>query len=143
MKNQWFKVQQEVVNKPQSSSTRGVKVQVMVSPSDVPSAVRSFMDDANHYVIEFKYLSSPEKSIKKRSDNGVEIHIGKNSKKIYLIKVDCDHVMRNSGGKLVLEMILEAEYDISRHSECPINSDNKNVINNIFNSQYSQSLGLA
>lgn len=143
MINQWLKVSQDVVNKPISSRSRGARVQVMLSPSDVPSEVRSFKEGEKYFVIEFRYLTSPERCRDEKSKNGVVLTLGKNSGRIYRIKIDCDHIVNNFNGELAIEMMVDAEDDISGRYSSEINPGNKDAINNLMKSKYSQMLGLA
>ncbi len=67
---------------------QGVKVDVLVSPYDIPEAVRGdFIEGKNRFVIEFKYIS--EESTRERLlEPNVKVRIGKNSSRLYAIDLD-------------------------------------------------------
>jgi len=66
----------------------GVKVQVLVSPHDVPKALRGYVsDDGRSFTIEFCYIS-PEPTVEKSLEPHVTAQIGKNSGRLYAIKLD-------------------------------------------------------
>lgn len=89
---QWETVPVKDLNKPVTKDQNGVKIQFMLSPSDVPAAWRARRIDndkmGSRYEIEFKYLSSPEPVRIESQGNGVNFEVGKNSKRIYKIILD-------------------------------------------------------
>lgn len=143
MEKQWLSIDQKDITKPKLSRKRGVKVKMMVSPSDVPSAVRYYLDEQdNKLVVEFKYLSSPEKLVLDKY-SGADMLVGKNSRKIYKVVFDTKDVMDHHSGRVRLEMIVNAEETMNGSSDNHINHENKGIIDNIFKSKYIKNLGIA
>lgn len=67
---------------------KGVKIQLYVSPHDVPLAVRGFPDEkTGHFVIEFRYLDDEPVATKQEGTN-VLIRLGKHSRRIFAIELD-------------------------------------------------------
>src|SRR6266853_4092407 len=75
----------------------GVKVDVLVSPYDVPEGVRGFVSkDHKAFLIEFKYISQ-EDTIDRPQSESVKLRVGRNSGRLYAIELDlqkfgADHV---------------------------------------------------
>jgi hypothetical protein len=66
---------------------QGVKVDVLVSPYDVPEALRGYYSpDKQCFVIEFKYISS-EDTVEKDECPNVQVRVGKNSGRLYAIEL--------------------------------------------------------
>jgi len=75
----------------------GVKVEVLVSPYDVPQAVRGyFCDGRKFFTIEFRYISSEKEMIEKSLEEHVTVKIGKNSQRLYAISLDMQSLQANS-----------------------------------------------
>lgn len=90
--NEWVNVSQQLINKPESKNVKGVKIQFMLSPSDVPTATRAWVDNAEgepgRLNIEFKYLVSPEPQKQLDEQDGTRFLVGKKSGRIYQISLD-------------------------------------------------------
>jgi hypothetical protein len=72
----------------EGTSLQGVKVDVLVSPYDVPEAVRGYFDPQQKcFVIEFKYIS-PEPTVERSQDENVTLRVGRNSGRLYAIHLD-------------------------------------------------------
>ena len=84
----------------------GVVVGLIVSPYDVPDAVRGFQKNGNVFRIEFRYIDGKEPA---RSPVEVEQHLtavyGKHSGRLLAIEVDTDGVgTKNIGLKITAEV---------------------------------------
>ncbi len=144
LEKQWLEIDQNDLFEPEIANMKGITVKVMLSPSDVPSAVRYYTDeDHEKLVVEFKYLSSKEKMVLKKSLNGAELLVGKNSRKIYKIAFDAKDIVDNFSGKVKIEMVIDAEEAAHNSIDKNLNIANKDVIDKIFKSKYIQNLGMA
>jgi hypothetical protein len=116
MKASWIEVSQEEVNKPKSSRVQGVRVQLMISPLDVPNASRARVDDeTSDFIVEFRYLSGSEPKVVMPQHDGVSFMLGKNSGKIYQIILDHDHFSSNGCEQLDLTIGLQmAESEVEQ-----------------------------
>lgn len=84
----WIPVTFNANTKPEIRDLQdGVRVNVLVSPYDIPEAVRGYLaPDQKTFIIEFKYISS-EDFLEQVLEPGVVIAIGRNSKRLYAIKL--------------------------------------------------------
>jgi hypothetical protein len=91
----WQKLESKVLNEIQrdqleSKKDDGVTVELAVSPYDLPIAVRGAFDKPKRrFVIEFKYIDQEDWSLQ-RSDEFIDLRIGKNSGRLYGIEIDAD-----------------------------------------------------
>jgi hypothetical protein len=80
----------------EGTSLNGIKVDVLVSPYDVPEAVRGyFCDERQCFIIEFKYIS-PEPTVERSQDENVKLSIGRHSGRLYAIHLDLRKFNANS-----------------------------------------------
>jgi hypothetical protein len=81
---------------PVERNLHGVRVNVLVSPYDIPEAVRAFRDPQNdRFVIEFRYISTED--TKERDDNEhVKVRVGRNSGRLYAIEIDTKALQGNN-----------------------------------------------
>lgn len=87
MEKQWISLANEHFPM-EGTSLQGVKVDVLVSPYDIPEAVRGYLDEQQEcFVIEFKYISS-EPTIERAQDENVTLRVGRNSGRLYAIHLD-------------------------------------------------------
>jgi hypothetical protein len=74
----------------------GVKVDVLVSPYDVPEALRGFYSpNKQRFVIEFKYIST-EDTVERSECPNVQVRVGRNSGRLYAIELDVKSLEANS-----------------------------------------------
>lgn len=83
----WSDVAVDEINKPETKNQQGVKIQFMLSPTDIPTAYRAYNKDGMLYV-EFKYLGTHESTRVLQERDGLSLDVGKNSRRIYKITVD-------------------------------------------------------
>lgn len=136
---QWESVPVKDLNKPVTKDQNGVKIQFMLSPSDVPAAWRARKvekeNSGHQYEIEFKYLSSPEPVRIESQGNGVELEVGKNSKRIYKIILNPSEICENESevqveirmGVLVKDVVKKQE------KSGVLNEGNLNALLRFFN----------
>lgn len=86
---EWLQLDGKRLNPLQKREIRGVKIDVYLSPYDVPEAVRGFYDESiKRFVIEFKYLGEESKRLQRNKH--LELRVGKNSGRLYRIDVDVE-----------------------------------------------------
>lgn len=88
--SRWLQVNPDVEEFTKRLQTEGskVKIEFMVSSYDIPEAVRgSYNKEKDRFVIEFKYIGD-EPTKAEPQDNYVTFVIGKNSSRLYRIKID-------------------------------------------------------
>jgi hypothetical protein len=84
----WVPVDIEEIRTKPDSAPNGVKINLFLSPYDVPEATRGrFDDDRKLFVIEFKYISD-EPTRRERVDDFVNIRVGKTSERLHAIEID-------------------------------------------------------
>ena len=90
--SRWIQVDQKTVNPPRLERHQGVNLQVMVSPYDVPEAIRGEYDQGiKKFVVELKYLSAEEPPYEKLTKGGgIVLYVGERTKRIYRIEIDVD-----------------------------------------------------
>ena len=119
---------------------RGREISVVVSPYDVPKAVRSYMDgQTNTLVVEFRYLSNEEPTVEQISE-GVSVLAGKHSGRIYALRIP----QQPSTGNPVhvrLHTADEAEHAIDRIDRRNTSSLNHGMAKRILNRLQDQLFG--
>jgi hypothetical protein len=131
---EWLTVPQSDINKPESKNRNGVKIQFMLSPADVPVAWREILDDSESkpgkYIIEFKYYSSPEPTKLAEHGDGVQVVVGRNSKRIYSIIIDLMKVFDAcENTKIELKLGLAADHSVEQlEHEGALSSGNADAI---------------
>jgi hypothetical protein len=106
--SKWIEVDPKAVNLPKTEKLDGVEVTVMMSPYDVPQALRGRYDDTSRrFVIEFRYLGEEETRDETHREH-VVLRLGKNSGRLYGIVLDVD-AMKASWVQLVLLALKERE----------------------------------
>jgi hypothetical protein len=74
--------------RPERRNLQGVRVDLLVSPYDVPSALRGeYLRDKGCFLIEFKYISNEETYEKPEMEN-VTVRLGRNSGRLYAIELN-------------------------------------------------------
>jgi hypothetical protein len=142
--NEWVTVSQQLINKPESKNVRGVKIQFMLPPSDVPSATRAWIDESGGprgvINIEFKYLASPEPQKTLAENDGLRFVVGKNSGRIYQMILDvvsvCGPEVQGDiqiGFGIRADQAKQVEEYARSHDE--INQGNAGAINRLFTPQ--------
>jgi hypothetical protein len=78
--------------------SQGVRVDLLVSPYDVPEALRGeYLREKGHFRIEFKYISTEDTSEKPEPDmENVTVRLGRNSGRLYAIELDVQALQATS-----------------------------------------------
>src|ERR1035438_7110729 len=88
MEKQWITVRESESLPLEKRSLEGVRVDVLVSPYDVPEGVRGALrEGGKQFVIEFKYISD-EDTVEKQQDDNVKLRVGRNSGRLYALELD-------------------------------------------------------
>lgn len=83
----------EAAREPISMDEPDVRIEVSVSPYDVPEAMRGYFEDDEErsFVIQFKYLDD-EPTEEREAGPFATLHVGKNSGRLYRIEVDVEGI---------------------------------------------------
>lgn len=86
--SKWIEVDPATLTTEEKSVICGVDVELIVSPYDVPEAVRGYYDESkNRFVIEFKYIGD-EHTKKHSYDQGLTYRIGETSGRLHALEID-------------------------------------------------------
>jgi hypothetical protein len=106
--SKWIEVDPQAVNLPRTTKLDGVEVTVMMSPYDVPQALRGEYEEKNkRFVIEFRYLGEEDTRDELYNEH-VTLRLGKHSGRLYGIELDVD-AMNASWVQLVTTALLDTE----------------------------------
>jgi hypothetical protein len=84
----WVKLDTAQFSHETQEKIRGVDITVVMSPYDVPEAVRGDYDESiERFVIEFRYIGDEPWSLEEH-DGNIALRIGKNSGRLYGIEVN-------------------------------------------------------
>ena len=105
---EWIQVELDTEKLKQEKHLRGIVVELLVSPYDVPEAVRGFFDDEiKRFAIEFKYMGGSDEPRKNnQQDKYLNFKIGENSERLYRLEIDVAALKANSVG---LRMVVQQE----------------------------------
>ena len=91
--NTWMKTNTLDLAKRRGKLVSPTKVHIMLSPYDVPNAVRSYHDDQDMIVIELRYIKITEsRSEYLVEDDGVSFEVGDKTQRIYKIFLEAQKV---------------------------------------------------
>lgn len=86
--NSWLKLDERSLNEPTVKSKSGVRLEVSLSPFDIPEAVRGFREaETGWFCIQFRYPDSEECVSRKVSETMI-VEEGKGSGRIQAIRVN-------------------------------------------------------
>ena len=102
---EWIQVELDTEKLKQAKHLRGIVVELLVSPYDVPEAVRGFFDDEiNRFAIEFKYIGgSDEPKKNNQQDKYLNFKIGENSERLYRLEIDVAALQANTVGLMIVQ----------------------------------------
>jgi hypothetical protein len=84
----WLPLNANTLAPPKHRTIRGVDITLVMSPYDIPDAVRGeYNKDSHRFIIEFRYMSDEPWERSKYNDK-VLLRIGRNSGRLYGIEVD-------------------------------------------------------
>jgi hypothetical protein len=117
----WIDVDLDAYTKERKAKIRGVEVELLVSPYDIPVAVRGCFDKSkNRFIIEFKYLV-PEKTKTLTLDQFVTYRIGESSQRLYALEVDVQW-LREKAGELEAGLSKEIDEALDKLAQKPRSS---------------------
>lgn len=85
--SKWIRLNRRELDAKQTEFIGGVLSSVLMSPHDVPTAIRSReTDDHKHVVIEFQYMDDEEWRPQK-AENGLVFRVGEHSGRLYGMEI--------------------------------------------------------
>ncbi|MDN6874216.1 hypothetical protein QO209_17375 [Pseudomonas citronellolis] len=129
--DEWVSVSQHELKEVESRQQRGITLQFMISPADMPTAWKVSHLKNEEFVVEFKYLSGPESKTLELQSDGVLLEIGKNSRRIYKIFLDISKLPKSG------ELMIKSAKDAIEHTR-GLNKNNSEVIQKFLSSQKSK-----
>lgn len=82
---------------PTESAEHDLNLVIMVSPYDVPEAVRGYHSDGKgRFIIEFRYIGSEPQEQRSTGNEHVFLRVGKNSGRLYAIEIDVNALKAES-----------------------------------------------
>ena len=90
---EWLWLNRKRLNKATEKTIKGAEVTVLLSPYDIPEAVRGgLVSSSGRFAIQFKYQGGPEdpdEPLDAESEDGpVVLRVGRNSHRLYRIQLD-------------------------------------------------------
>jgi len=112
--SEWIEVDPSAVNPPKTEELDGVEVTVLMSPYDIPKALRGRYDKSSkRFVIEFHYIGD-EATRDEPSEGHLVLRLGKNSGRLYGIILDVD-AMKASWVQLAILALQKREEKRQHH----------------------------
>lgn len=101
-------IKQEAVNPPVDQTTRGVTVKVMLSLFDVPEGASADFDKEKRVItLNFDYIGGEEPTVEKPGERAISLVLGKNSNRLYGIKIALDEMPEFEPGKFDYEFVID------------------------------------
>ncbi|MBU2925833.1 hypothetical protein Q4530_00965 [Colwellia sp. 1_MG-2023] len=94
--SQWINTDVSALSELKSQPKDAGKLKVMLSPYDVPEAIRAYHEN-RQLIIEFRYISISEERTLANGENGIKFELGVKTKRIYKIFVSEDVIENNDG----------------------------------------------
>jgi hypothetical protein len=118
---EWIEVDPTTLVTEKKSTIRGVEVELIVSPYDVPEAVRGHYDESKkRFVIEFKYIGD-EGTKKHTHDKNLTYRVGESSGRLHALEIDVDALKADSVA-LNVKLIEEVNEAFDHLLEKPISA---------------------
>jgi len=87
---EWLQIDLDTEAAERHERIQGVSVALLVSPYDIPAAVRGFFDESKRrFIVEFKYMGE-EPTEMSRQDHYANLIVGKNSRRLYGMELDVE-----------------------------------------------------
>jgi len=97
---EWIELKPRKLNQRRIQNFNGVEVEVFLSPYDVPDAMRGEIDpETNNFIVRFRYMGCDEpqeKLERKRSQDHVWLHLGRNTGRLYAVEADLKALNTNA-----------------------------------------------
>lgn len=102
---EWIAVSVDDEDLERLEEKKGLHVRVLVSPYDVPEAIRGhYSEERKRFIVEFQYLNTDEESELRGPGDLISLRVGKYSERLYGIEIDVDSVEAET---VVVELIEE------------------------------------
>lgn len=96
--SEWLRLK-NIPSSTQAPPSAGVLFDVVVSPYDVPEAVRGFKTPHGHFRIEFRYIDGPEPANRPvRLDDHVSVFEGRHTRRLLALEVNLQALGAKSVG---------------------------------------------
>jgi len=106
--------------RPERRDSQGVWVDLLVSPYDIPEALRGeYVREKGYFQIEFKYISSEDTYEKPEMEN-VTVRLGRNSGRLYAIELDI-HALQATSVQLRIKIAEELKNALTYLIKKPLN----------------------
>lgn len=118
----WIEIDPNSLDLPAEREEVGdVHISILMSPHDIPEAVRGYFDeDSKRFIIELRYLDSEPWRVEERRDDPVRIRLGRHSRRLCGFEVDLDRLDADSVSLVVHGKALPALEELTRHQESGI-----------------------
>tara|TARA_B110001469_G_C9586877_1_gene291149 strand:- start:99 stop:533 length:435 start_codon:yes stop_codon:yes gene_type:complete len=84
----WSSLEAQKLDKPRTEKTNGMKLEVSLSPYDIPQAARAYYcAEKDRFIVEFRYLTE-EVQTPRAIQEHTTVYEGKNSGRLYAIHCD-------------------------------------------------------
>ena len=84
----WVRLDARGITSPQHEKLHGVDITLIISPYDIPEAIRGeYNKDLKKFIIEFRYMNE-EPWLNHRYNESIVLRIGRHSMRLYGIEVD-------------------------------------------------------
>lgn len=143
----WIKLNPSRINKLRDREFNGIHIQVMVAPYDVPTAVRGSLDSPTKtFNIAFKYSGEEETESSDAQHDGIQLFIGKDSKRLYRIEIDLQSLKPESIGltvfvQTVSSKIIQAINELANRQKLPVRSGNYDLAKDVIAENQDSLLG--
>jgi hypothetical protein len=132
---EWIWIDPETVIQPESKRLGGVHITLMMSPYDLPEAVRGFYSSKrDRFVIQFKYLAD-EPTKPEAAGSFVSLRLGEKSGRLYELDLD----VRREDAQVVALMI-KAIDELAQAPHKPARPDNYLAAKNLLSRMAPQLL---
>lgn len=101
---EWIPLDSSKLNTPQRMEVKGVSLDVLMSPFDIPTDVRTSKINDGDLLIEFRYMDEEPKH-RQIKDEGITLIIGKHSERVFGLEIDKSKFETN-GQTVTLRLII-------------------------------------
>jgi hypothetical protein len=137
-------IEQKAVNAPENKTSQGVTVKDMLSLFDVPEGASADFDKEKRIIsLNFDYIGGEETTVEKATENAISLVLGKNSNRLYGIKIALEKIPEFSPDKFDYELVIEvAEEGMENYQKThpKIKSRSFEALNRVLKT-YSSELG--
>src|SRR2546426_6163555 len=135
--SRWLALSPEKLASDNQQKLRGVQLNILVSPYDVPDAVRGYYDPSlGRFVVEFRYMTD-EKWSQKTQDQFVTLRIGRESKRLLGIEIDLNGLSAQTLSLRlhVPQLVEQAIERLSKEPHAPSREDNYRIAKDVITSR--------